>query len=402
MVSLVAGRRGRASDEVIERQRQLDALLDERDGLLALLDRVAALHGTAALIQDVTGASAGFVADQDPASNQAVIRWLCGTRTDLLRGLAVPEGQGVGGRVLALRRPVRVNDYVSAPTITHQFDAPVRGEGLGGMLAVPVLDGDRTLAVAYAALRESGSFGDGAVSAMERVARQAAVALRLAERAEERTGTAVAADRRRLQVSLHDSVGAMLFSIGAQVRDLAGAAHDDPVLSPRLRRLEADVSAASLALRESMHSLSESTPDRALAVVCAEHCRSFEARTGVPARFVQLGSIPPLDAERAEVLVAGVREGLLNVEKHANAASVVVSLADTDGGVQVAVVDDGHPAPEVPTARGSGLGLSTLADRAGAVGGRVSLVRDEDGGATLRTWVPDLHAAARHPAADRR
>lgn len=383
----------RGVDEVVEHQRRLDALLDERDGLLALLDRVAALHGTAALIRDVTGAHSGFVAELDGGQDTAVIRWMAGNRTDVLRDLTVPVGQGLGGRALALRHPARVTDYVSAPTITHQFDQQVSREGFAAMLAVPILDGDRPLAVAYAALRETGWFGDGAVEAVQRVAAQSATALRLAERAEQRTRTALAADRRRLQVALHDSVGAMLFSIGAQVRDLAGASGADPVLAPRLRRLEADVSAAALALRESMHSLSETSPDRALPVAVAEHCRSFEARTGVPARFVQLGTLPPLDSERSEVLVHAVREGLLNVEKHARAASVVVSLGESDGGVQAAVVDDGPcdgavAAPDLPA--GTGLGLSALSDRVGTVGGRVSLVRDEDGGATLRAWVPAL------------
>ena len=40
---------GGAPDEVVERQRRLDALLDERDGLLALLDRVPGEAHVAAL-----------------------------------------------------------------------------------------------------------------------------------------------------------------------------------------------------------------------------------------------------------------------------------------------------------------------------------------------------------------
>lgn len=395
----VAGQSRHAVDQVIERQNQLDALLDERDGLLALLDRVAALRGTADLIRQVIGSPTGFVADIDPPSDSAVIRWMAGTRTEALRDLVVPVGWGLGGLALKNRGPVRVNDYVTSPTITHHFDGPVGAEGLGGMLAVPIMDGARPLAVGYAALRDAGEFGDDSVSAMQRIAVQAATALRLAEQAEQRSRTAVTADRRKLQVSLHDSVGAMLFSIGAQVRDLAGVIDNNPAISARLRRLEADVSAASLALRESLHSLSQSSPDQALSAAVSEHCRSFEARTGLPARLVQLGSVPPLDTERSQVLIAGVREGLLNVEKHAQAGSVVVSIGEAEDGVQVAIVDDGAAPYERPTpaqddaARrpvSSRLGIRALSDRAAAVGGRVSLVQDEDGGATLRVWVPAL------------
>ncbi|MDN5748403.1 MAG: GAF domain-containing protein, partial [Pseudonocardia sp.] len=361
--------------------------------------RVLALQGSARLIRDAAGADAGFVADLgDPG--QLVIRWRAGNRTGSLQDLAVPVGQGVGGRVLASGGPVRVSDYVTSSTITHHFDAMVRREAMSAMLAVPILD-DRagssaTVAVAYAALRGPGEFGDVAQGAMQSVAKEAARALHLADRAEAGRTTAVAAERHRMQASLHDSVGAMLFSIGAQVRDLRTTLPDNPVLRTRLGRLESDVSAASLALREALLALSESSPERALPVELAEHCRSFEARTGVRARLVQLGEVAPLDAERTTMLISAVREGLLNAEKHAEAATVVVSLGMVEGGIQVAVADDGCPAqsavPHHPD--GAGLGIRMLVERAARLGGRVSLVHDEDGGTTLRMLLPVLWPAS--------
>ena len=47
---------------------------------------------------------------------------------------------------------------------------------------------------------------------------------------------AVPSGARLVQASLHDSVGAMLFSIGAQVRDLRSALPDNPLLLSRLGR----------------------------------------------------------------------------------------------------------------------------------------------------------------------
>jgi signal transduction histidine kinase len=105
---------------------------------------------------------------------------------------------------------------------------------------------------------------------------------------------------------------------------------------------------------------------------------------------VQLGRVPPLDAERTTLLISAVREGLLNVEKHAGAATVVVSLGEVDGGVQVAVADDGAgPGPRGDEPGDStGLGVRLLAEKASRLGGRASLVHDEDGGTTLRLLVP--------------
>jgi signal transduction histidine kinase len=385
-----------AKERVLEQEHLLDTLLAERDGLLSVLDRVLVLRGAARLIRDAAGADAGFVADAPRVddADHAVIRWLAGNRTDALQDLVVPVGQGVGGRVMALGRPVRVSDYVTSSSITHQFDVPVRREALGAMVAVPIVHGagERPLAIAYAALRGPGRFGDAAVDAVQRIAADAAHAVRLADRAEAGRHTAVAAERRRMQASLHDSVGAMLFSIGAQVRDLRTTLPDNPLLRSRLGRLETDVSAASLALRESLLALSESSPERALPIELAEHCRSFEARTGTPAHLVQLGDVRPLDVERTTLLVSAVREGLLNAEKHADAATVVVSLGEADGTVLVAVADDGGPADgsDEPgsTCDGAGLGIRLLAEKAARLGGRVSLVHDEDGGSTLRMMLP--------------
>jgi len=383
-----------AAERALEQEHLLNTLLAERDGLLSVLDRVLALKGTARLIRDAAGADAGFVADVE-GGDQAVIRWLAGNRTDSLQDLVVPVGQGVGGRVQASGAPVRVSDYVTAPGITHQFDGLVLREAMGAMVAVPILQGRpggvETVAVAYAALRGPGDFGDGAVRAVEGVAQDAARALLLAGRAEKGRHTAVAAERRRMQASLHDSVGAMLFSIGAQVRDLRSTLPDNPLLRTCLGRLESDVSAASLALREALLALSESSPERALPIELAEHCRSFEARTGVTARLVQLGEVCPLDVERTTLLIGAVREGLLNAEKHADAGTVVVSLGEVDGGVQVAVADDGlvrEGGPDEVAVGSPGLGIRMLAEKAARLGGRGSLVHDEDGGTTLRMLLP--------------
>jgi len=370
-----------AAERATDHGHLLDLLLAEREGLLSVLDRVLALRGTARLIKEAAGADTGFLGERTEAGT--VIRWTAGVRTDALQDLAVERGRGIGGRAIALGEPVRVNDYVSAETITHDYDERVRRERLGAMIAVPILDRGSTLAVAYAGLHGPGTFGDDSVDALRRAAEQAVPALRLADAAAAQADGAVLAERRRMQASLHDSVGAMLFSIGAQVRDLRT---DNPLLAARLTRIEADVSEASRALREALLALSDSSPERALPVELAEHCRSFTSRTGVSCRFVQLGPVDPLDAERTAILVAVAREGLLNAEKHAGAGTVIVSLApEESGGVQLAVADDG--AGETPPAAGSGLGVKMLANRAALLGGSVRLVHDEDG-CTLRLVLP--------------
>jgi len=158
----------------------LDGLLREREELLSTLDRVAALHRTARLIRQSVGVHAGFVAELD-SPEQAVIRWMSGNRTDSLQDLEVPVGQGIGGRVLALGKPVRVNDYVSSQTITHQFDAQVRGEGLAAMVAVPIISrsGDK-VDIAISDCRQVAPVNDQVALAFGTIGLHALVPLRTA------------------------------------------------------------------------------------------------------------------------------------------------------------------------------------------------------------------------------
>ncbi|AII04461.1 helix-turn-helix transcriptional regulator [Rhodococcus opacus] len=83
-----------------------------------------------------------------------------GTRTNNLKGLAIPPRSGLGGRVVAQRTPAAVNDYGRSSTITHHYDRPVLSEGLRSILAVPVMVRGSSRAVLYAAIRDCAPIGD--------------------------------------------------------------------------------------------------------------------------------------------------------------------------------------------------------------------------------------------------
>jgi DNA-binding CsgD family transcriptional regulator len=74
-----------------------------------------------------------------------------GTRTNNLKGLAIPPRSGMGGRVVAQGSPITVNDYGNSQSITHHFDRPVLSEGLHSIIAVPVMVSGKSRAVLYAA-----------------------------------------------------------------------------------------------------------------------------------------------------------------------------------------------------------------------------------------------------------
>ncbi|MGX9229633.1 GAF domain-containing protein [Streptomyces albus] len=97
-----------------------------------------------------------------------------GTLTDSMRGLRVVPGRGLGGYVIARQRPYAVNDYVPATTITHDYDSPVRREGIRAIVAVPVTVQGGVRGVLYAASRDTAPLGDRTTAALVDTARRLA------------------------------------------------------------------------------------------------------------------------------------------------------------------------------------------------------------------------------------
>jgi DNA-binding CsgD family transcriptional regulator len=108
---------------------------------------------------------------------QMTLTTLMGNQTESLRNLTIYAGDGVGGRVLALGRPVWVTDYFTAKGITHRYDTAVRPEGLRSMIAVPIRNPGGVSAVLYAATRRPMAMGDRVLDRARAVARRAEIEL---------------------------------------------------------------------------------------------------------------------------------------------------------------------------------------------------------------------------------
>jgi PAS domain S-box-containing protein len=100
---------------------------------------------------------------------------------------------------------------------------------------------------------------------------------------------------------------------------------------------------------------------------------------------VELEALPterlPEPVEAAAYFV--VAEALANVQKHAAARRVVVSVTADENGLDVRVADDG-----VGGADANGHGLRGLADRVEAFGGRLTVESPRRGGTVLRAAIP--------------
>jgi signal transduction histidine kinase len=365
---------------------------DVEEFQLRLAELAVVLDEQAVLLGGLEAAAAGMRLDvswlaRAEDETKLVIRHLSGDRTGALRGLVLPRGWGLCGKTFAAARPFVVNDYFSAADITHQFDGVIAAEGLERLISAPIVIDERVIAVLAGGPRGAGAFGDVAIGRMEVAASQISTALRAAGRARQLAEVAVEQDRGKMATSLHDSVGAMLFAIQAGVRELSGALEDQSELRAKAETIEAQAIEATRALRESLLAMSAPARGLALEVELRDDCDAFQQRTGIATSFVLLDEHAlVLDGARAEALIGAAREALVNVERHANATAVVITLARTGGVVQLTVTNDGFGSGV--EGDGAGLGLAAQGRRFARLGGDVTLRRLDEGGAVLRARLP--------------
>lgn len=324
-----------------------------------------------------------------------VMRGAFGTRTEAFPRLRIPTGAGIGGKILMVNRPVVVDDYAHDPSITRDFvDVVVDGEGIGGLAGVPIRDGERVLGVLYGGIRSLGYLGDRALTMLSELAEGLGPELAAALHADRRLRLGVQHERRRIALQLHDGIGQLLFGIGVaarKVRDRLPEADDD--VAQELRSIEAQSSRAASYLRDVLRTLAPSTPEEALPAAVRADAEAFAERSGVPVHLVVMGEPRDLRADQETAILAVVREGLHNLEKHAGATSVILTLYFGPTAVEVVLQDDGRGLPADfaidPIPRdGAHWGLSSLLTRVEGLGGALELIPNEDGGATLRAAIP--------------
>ncbi|MBD2892579.1 HTH-type transcriptional activator RamA [Actinomadura sp. RB99] len=140
------------------------------------------IHRALARLRDMTSLPLAFGGPVN-AARQVRFTQFAGATTGALRGVAVDCGLGLGGKVVARRRPIVVNDYVASSGISHQYDHVITAEGLRAMVAVPVIVGRTVRAVLYCTTRTTFPLGDRVVQAALETARDLEQNLAVRDRA---------------------------------------------------------------------------------------------------------------------------------------------------------------------------------------------------------------------------
>ena len=196
----------------------------------------------------------------------------------------------------------------------------------------------------------------------------------------------IAADRERMRIArdLHDLLGHSLTTVTVKAALAARLFDQDPV------RARAEIAEVEVLARESLADVRAAVAGYREVRLATELATAREvlAAAGIEAQLP--GVVEGMAPEVGGLFGWVVREGVTNVVRHSKAKSVRITL-DATG---IEIVDDGtgclRAAGDELAVTDAGHGLAGLAERAGAIGGRLLAgpVDGSAGGFRLRVEVP--------------
>lgn len=366
------------------------------DVTTADLDLRTVARGVAASVTEMMRADVCFVHIVD--RERRCLTMIGGTPPfdDLAGTIELAIGEGVAGWVAQHAVPAVVPDKWK--DARYKYIPALRGEDFLSMVSVPMVVGSQdVIGVLNVHAHERRSFGEAEVQTLVQVASMLARAVenadlyrRLADREhalERFAATTIETqemERRRLAGDIHDGISQPLISLWFHLLATEDAAlHDPSVLRPLRRAKEM----ASAALEEARTAISGLRPSVLDDLGLAPSLESLANSIPDVVATVDLDDVDL--APHAQVALYRIaQEALQNVQKHACADNVHLSLSTQDGFVRLLVKDDG--AGFEPNARASPLafGLVGMRERSELVGGQLTVSSRSGRGTTVEVVVP--------------
>jgi len=200
-------------------------------------------------------------------------------------------------------------------------------------------------------------------------------------------------ERRRIARELHDDIHQKLSLLAVELDMMAsGTARDSRDLAEEAQEIATDI-----------HRLSHSLhPDRlerlGLQASLVELCRDITIRSEVDVEgdIVELSREPAIEASLCAFRIA--QEAIRNAVKHSGTKRITVRLRERDGTLHLDVHDEGRGF-DMNSPPGRGLGLTSMEERAGALGGTVRITSAPEEGTTVSATVP-AHPRSGPPQSD--
>jgi signal transduction histidine kinase len=301
-----------------------------------------------------------------------------------------PIGHGLLGVVLHEGEHLRLPDIGKDPR-SHGF--PPNHPKMHSLLAVPVVCKGPFVGNLYLSEKAGGGeFTPGDEATLERFAIQAAIAIDNAHLHRQVADLAVAQERLHIAHEMHDGIAQVLGYVNTKVQaatEYIRREKTDEALD-QLRELAAAAREAYGDVRESIVDLRTLPgPSRSFQEVLQEYIDRWKEQTGISTQLVVEGDMHLPSGVELQ-LVRIIQESLTNVRKHSKATTARVEIRRREGKLLLTANDDG--VGFVQAARSRTLfprfGLTTMRERAEAIGGTFEIESTPGSGTTVRVEIP--------------
>jgi signal transduction histidine kinase len=300
----------------------------------------------------------------------------------------LPRQHGVLGAMVESREPYRTRDIHDHPSFRGWW--PAGHPDMRSFLGVPIVGPDGVIGAFYLTEKlDAADFTGEDEELIRLLAAHAAIAITNARLYEQSRELSVVAERNRLALDLHDAVSQKLFAL-VLAAEAAGTLleRDAAAAGVQVRKLRGLAQEALEELRSLVFELRP--PDLEKDGLCGALRKHVEVLRRLQQREIELeldDDLPPEPTRDREVLRIA-QEALQNALRHADAEHVTVRLSDGAGRLVLEVRDDGAGFdPAAPGLRSRRLGLTSMEERARAIGGELEIDSAPGEGATVRLVV---------------
>ncbi|MFF9784419.1 GAF domain-containing sensor histidine kinase [Streptomyces nigrescens] len=305
----------------------------------------------------------------------------------------LPRQHGILAAMLHNATPERLADVREDPRFGGW---PAAHPDMSDFLGLPVADGDEILGALFLANKRcpKPAGGCGFTEEDERLlgilAQHAAIALtnaRLYERSRELT---IAGERARLAHELHDAVAQKLFSLRLTAQAATALVDRDPARAKdELHQVAALAAEAADELRAAVIELRPAALDEdGLVATLRSQAQVLDRAHSARVTFTT-HSVRALPAAQEEAVLRVAQEALHNALRHSGAKTVEVTLTRNGQGALLRIADDGCGFdPRAVRRAGRHLGLVSMHDRAGGVGGKLTVESEPGKGTAVEMEVP--------------
>jgi signal transduction histidine kinase len=367
----VAVENARLYEAARRQQRWIQASAEVTTRLLSGSEPADVLADITRQALELSGADLAVLALPDEEGRRLTITHAEGDGADATRGLVLPAGQSLSGRVLASGEPVISADFAA----DERASAAARGamSQIGPAIVFPLgVPGNVRGVLTVGRRHGAASFPPAQADVVAAFAAQAGVALELAASRTEAQRLSLYEDRDRIARDLHDLVIQRLYATGMSLEGTMPMITRPEVAS----RITNAVDAMDLTIKDIRATIFElqardAADESDLRADIVDLVEEMTPLLGfAPSLRLGAGLGGTIEPDVAEQALAALREALSNAARHAAASRVDVTVdVGVDGVLSVQVIDNGAGIP----ADGKRSGLRNMAGRADKLGGELRL-----------------------------